>query len=875
MHKLSRTLIKVVFLVVLLISSFSVFAATGEELITDSWFYEGDKIHLSGYDFTIDISGNKVYINYDNGYYLLDSGDCESKEITKICYNDKTYDSSKEEDKVQLKFYTVFPVISITRTIEDNSLSIGDYSTISIELENTGLRTAENIVYEEILPEILEIKQFSDDFEIIDNRIRWTGILDVGESKLLNYDIKGKKIGTTSYKATTTYNDGFTEKESSSSSLSVTVSSPQTITITTNSTSISVGDMIDLDINIKNSQSSKITVSNLEIYLPDNFYVDYVDDDSTQSEENKFIWNGDLDYNESKNFDFKIRARYDGKQDILVKGNLIKDNIAADFEEDKSITVQEKELIIKTLITKETNIDSSTTSGITISSTDDKEMESFQEGRFLVYVQNPYPSMTLKNMVISVNSPVAKISGISIDELKPNENKKVIDRTIVAPEVKSSEKLKIITKAEFSSEYNQEYSEILEEDLVINPIKDITIKQDLSSSNPEEGDEVKVTVSIKNNREINLYNIYVIDTIPRELKVKGLTSKTLDLNSGEEVDVYEYTVKLPFTGNETTLYLLNTTVIYEDNIRKYTIDESSKLNAKINTPDIDFKKDISETSALIGENVDTEYTVENEDTQIIKNIKIKFPYIQRAAYLDYYEYNISQIDAGDIVTISNTERIIFFDNKTSINIPETTIYYEDSFGNKYSKKSKKESIDIEHASFVQPFLVVDRIVNKTSTDEESVKTKIIIENIGEKGTEFTIFENYKILYQSYISPGEKKEIDSYINREEYGVQIIPSAVVNFEITPRKYFALSPERSVTFNQVVLEVSEDEKENAEQDEDSENNVENLVQENANQETTGEVENINETEIVEKVEETKPKRFNLIETILSFIKSIFNRK
>ena len=68
---MNSSLRKYIFCVVFLLASAIVSAVTGEELVTDTWFFDLESVNVNGYDFSVDISGSKIYVNYANGYYLI------------------------------------------------------------------------------------------------------------------------------------------------------------------------------------------------------------------------------------------------------------------------------------------------------------------------------------------------------------------------------------------------------------------------------------------------------------------------------------------------------------------------------------------------------------------------------------------------------------------------------------------------------------------------------------------------------------------------------------------------------------------------------------------------------------------------------------
>lgn len=830
---------------------------TGAELITDSWFYDLDVVHVNGYDFTIDISSDKVFVNYGEGYYWLEKGECESKEITKICYEDKSYDSTRYEDKVNLEFYTIFPVVTISRSVDENSFSIGDTATVSIQLSNTGLKEAEDVIFEDMLPDEIEITSHSSSLEQIGNRIRWTGEIKTQQTVSFSYKIQGKKTGTASYKASVSYYDGFTERETTSSSLRISVGNPQTITLSTNASNIYIGDVVDFDALLLNQNNDRITIHNLQIFIPDNFVVIQDDNDVTKMDERLYSWSGSLSYNQSVNFDLILQAMYEGEYDIIVRGTTEKDKIMAEFEETQRISVSKKDLIIKTLITKEERLDISDSGGIVSQSSDDKEMESFQEGRLLVYIQNPYNNIDLKDIDVRVSSVIAQISSVVIAQLNRSNTRKIIDRTIAAPEVSSSKKYKIKTVADYYTEHGIKYSSELEEDLTINPIKELSIKQSLSTSNIEEGDEITVSVSVKNNRDILLENVKVREIIPTGIKIKGLTSKTTDIPSDDEVDIYEYTLKFPITGN-TTPYVISTTVEYEDNIQKYNLEKKTTVNVKKKSPDIDFDQDFDSSSAVIGEIVPLVYTLENEDEQTIKNIHIRFPFVEKTLYVDDFEYNLSQLDSGDLVIIDDVAELIFFKNESNINIPKSIVEFEDTFGNSYSKESNKESIDVEDSAYQEAFLTVSREFSSTSTDKDTLEHEIIVENLGKKSTSFTLYEDRNILIEDSISPGEAKTYPATAYRENYGKIALDPLIAKFSVAPKTYYALSDEYQITFTTSQAEVVE------EDDDEPITPVEADDEEKEEKDIKEET-----TEIIEKTE-----KVNFLQKIINFISSLFGR-
>lgn len=799
MNESNKKVCFILFFLVILLSVFSateVKAETGEELVADSWFYDIDSTVVNGNVYQIDIpseDSEKILVDYEDGYYLIGSGDCESREITKICYVDKEYDSSDNKYKVRVKFYTISPVISVTRKIDDPSLAIGEKTEIDVEIKNEGLKDAEYILYKETLPEEIEVLSKSTEFIQEGQVLTWTGSLEKDNTKRLSYEIRAIDTGKIDYKANIVFDDGFTTREQNTDPLTATIDSSQELSLTSNATTIYIGDEIEVALILKNKQDKNHDVDNLELFIPENFMLTKMDDDFQKISDNSLTWSGELRRNQTKTFDFEFRSMFEGEQDFLAKAKVKKEDLTTGLEDELRIPVDIKELEILTLLDKDEEFDPDESPGTTTSD-DEKVLESYQSGRLYVYIRNPYDNLILEDINLDLDSELTNIKNIPLDKLGPKNSKKLIERTIVAPGVTRKETKDLDFKATYKSEFRKDYSTAKTAEIKIDPIEDIYIDKDFSTRKPEAGDEITITVNIENERDVRLKDVYVRENLTESLNKKGLTSKKFDIGPEETIKAYTYTIKFPLS--ETKTYKLQTLVDYKDNIGEYSLIDQEDMKVKKRTPKIDFSKKFPD-DIVMGSKIRPTYTIENDDTTTIQNLYLEFPKVKHGMHLDRYRYNISKLDAGDELTLSDAEMIIFFSNKTDIEIPKTTLHFEDLEGNRYSVESDEEVVDVEYASMQKPMLDVTVQMENKSTKKDSIKGTINVTNHGNRGTDFVLFKEHEKLTGSYISAGETKIFEFIHYKTDIGTEQIEGIYATFNDEPSRYFSMGNIEEVEF------------------------------------------------------------------------------
>ncbi|MFP4401042.1 MAG: hypothetical protein ACLFPQ_04135, partial [Candidatus Woesearchaeota archaeon] len=576
-----------------------------------------------------------------------------------------------------------------------------------------------------------------------------------------------------------------------------------------------------------------------------------------------------------------FKGSYEGKQDIIIQGEMEKDSVTTYLEETKRVSIAKRKIVMKTLVIDMDNIDTSS-SGVSASSSDEKELESFREYRFLIYLENPYERIDLRNINLTIDSDFIDTEGSSLSLLEKSSSVKIIDMNITAPAVKGKKKHTVTTTVDYSTPY-MSYSDEFEDDYSISEIEKVSISKDVSTSNIEEGDEITVTVSLKNNRNIKLEDISVRELLPEGLKTKGATAVMMDLEADQELKAYEYTVQFPYVG-EDVKYSLVTEVFYIDpisssQVMEFNISEDKKVSVDEKKPDINLKKEIDIKEAVAGEIIPVKYTLENDDTRSFRNILIEFPYIEGALYVDSYEYKILSLGEGDTIVIDDAEKIVFPRNrsKKSVSIPETIIYFGDLFGNDFSDDSNKDSLDIVFSSNDLPLLSVDREVAE-ETKQDSITSKIKIHNQGMSDVSFRLYDftsenNQKNqITEDTIAPGEIKTYESIIVRDDFGEKEIRSAIAEFEIVPRTYYALSPRYTVEFIEQDNDQSIEDKQDDEPENDSDAESEAGTDNNDNSET--EDDSDDETESGSENDFSGEAKKGLIRRLLDFIRSFFTK-
>ncbi len=238
----------------------------------DGWVYQNYTWKAAGYNFSAFVVGPKVQIKSELGMVILENGKCEDLENFHFCIDDYEYEYldktlAKVYDRFNLVISAKRPNIDITRTVSEDSIIIGQTSTIMTRVVNTGSIDADVYLYDDIPG--FEISSV-DGCMINGTIISWKGTLGMSKDHTCTYVIKA--INKTSQKtfASIRYFDGSSVKTDSSVSKIISVPDYELRLMTAlDKKNITVGDEVMLAVMVNNTlPDTSLTLNLLSIKIP-------------------------------------------------------------------------------------------------------------------------------------------------------------------------------------------------------------------------------------------------------------------------------------------------------------------------------------------------------------------------------------------------------------------------------------------------------------------------------------------------------------------------------------------------------------------------------------------------------------------------------
>ncbi|MFW6231355.1 MAG: hypothetical protein ACOC32_05025, partial [Nanoarchaeota archaeon] len=366
--------------------------------------------------------------------------------------------------------------------------------------------------------------------------------------------------------------------------------------------------------------------------------------------------------------------------------------------------------------------------------------------------------------------------------------KKVIDSTIVTPSLSSSKKYALTYNISYETEFGYSHSEEIERDLSIVPVDDLVVKHSFSDSSPESGQQVKVTVTLKNNRETDLEDITVADSLPSSVDVKGTTQTKLDLSQGDTATLYEYYLDLPVVAEETEIEIISK-VTYADGSKTYDFIVSDTFDVDPRDPTVNLNRLPDSKDVVIGEIIPIDYEVENKEDYRIDDIVFDFPGQENTYLIDAISYYLKRLNPGQERTLDDIEkRLIFVHDDSSTSAGRASFSFTDDQGTRHTQEDGPLSFSTEEADMTLPLLNIYKEIDSVSTRDMSYTYTIRIENIGDISAQDVLLFDAGEEYVVSVAAGTNYSRN--FTRALPDDYLVASSHLSFDAGSHTYYALS-------------------------------------------------------------------------------------
>lgn len=510
---------KEAFLILSLILLPTVTAST----LFDDWVDDYETFKAGDHYFYVEYidSNQNILFKMDDMGGMLSMGECETKENIRYCYEDVNY------PQIKVKITSLEPDITIERTFSATSPYLNEQITVTVILKNQGDKRASYIKYTDPYP--IGLRVYADR-----NTKVWEGSLNTGEEETFKYTIKAEDIVSFDSTATITYKFDGKEKTKKSSVAAIQVQKPYSITQQISKEAADKDEIVTYNLTITNHHdSSKLTIENLEITLPSKIEIVKASSE-LRKHENRLNFDGTIEKKQTKNFAIRIKSSKVGKFTIKTIANLKISGKSFKEELEKPLNVGLSYILPILNVTG--------------------SVKSNSPYHVYIAVKN-YADDETKDVNIKVESDLFD----NIEEKKNIASGSIYDifkKTLTAPYLEEEKKYNIKISGSYKSSSGKTYTFEKSAQLTVKPQpKIIKIIKEFNKEEFSPGDEIKVTVRIKNLKNTAVEEVDVSDTFPKEIRssLLGDVIGYLDkLNPNEEKKLYSYSVVIPedYTENE-------------------------------------------------------------------------------------------------------------------------------------------------------------------------------------------------------------------------------------------------------------------------------------------------------------------------------------
>lgn len=459
-------------------------------------------------------SNQKVVFKMDDMGGIMSMGECETRESIKYCYEDVNY------PQIKVKIESLEPDISIERSFSTTSPYLNEEITVIVTLKNDGDKIATNIKYTDAYPSGLKVYSSG-------NAKVWEGNINAGEEEKFTYTIKAEDTISFDSTATLSYKFDGNEKTKKSSTVTINVKKPFSISHEISKEAVDKDEEVDYNLTITNEhESDSLTVEKLEITLPSQ--IDLVRPPTgLAKQENKLTFTGTIEKKKNKNFAIKLKSSKIGKFTISTLANLKISDKSFEEKLEKSFNVGLSYIMPILNITD--------------------AVKSNSPYNVFIAVKN-YGNAEIKNVSIKVESDLFE----NIEEKKniaAGRTYEIFKKTLTAPYTEEDKKhnIKIYGSYTSSSGKTQTFEKSAQLTITAAP-KIVGIIKEFNKEEFYPGDEIKVTVTIKNQKNKAVDEVDVSDIFPVEIRssLKGDVTGYLEkLEPNEEKTIYSYSVVVP------------------------------------------------------------------------------------------------------------------------------------------------------------------------------------------------------------------------------------------------------------------------------------------------------------------------------------------
>jgi|TARA_Y100000310_G_scaffold216244_1_gene217254 hypothetical protein len=311
----------IILLLALMPNTFPIYS----ESIYSGTVEDGDIINISGhiFEFKIDSISNKVYIEIDISGVIIANNECEIKDDFYICISDVSFSYRNYTDyydvyKALVDVSQIKSKISITNTIGQNNILIGEETTAEMAVENTADVAAEDVTATINIPDSVLITDVGGCKKTLD-KIVFREDVHPTQIRRCTYKVKGLAADNFELKANITYFNGIEQVSATSSTISGKVY-PASLKISPklDKSKFDIQEKLNLTIDIENiNDQYDLTITTFNIKIPEKLLLLKRPRDTTGT--NRLIsWSGTLASKEKKSLVVQLQSQVTGNYSVPI-----------------------------------------------------------------------------------------------------------------------------------------------------------------------------------------------------------------------------------------------------------------------------------------------------------------------------------------------------------------------------------------------------------------------------------------------------------------------------------------------------------------------------------------------------------------------------
>ncbi|HII71822.1 TPA: hypothetical protein HA265_03650, partial [Candidatus Woesearchaeota archaeon] len=835
-------------LLIFLVLTISAPLALAESSIFHDDIISGHSIDIDDdYTFIITLNkyANKVFVNGGDIYQSIPITECKTLgEIYRVCFYNVTWDETEEELYAEVEIFRKSPTISVTKTINQTELYIGQEAIVTLTIKNTGDNAEKVTLLDDYSKEIKIIELDGPGCFVHENTVSWSGHLDTDREKTCTFHIYATEEVHKKFAAKVRYWTGLKWETEYTASISIDVEPVVVLEYSVvredfevegrefdfddTIASADIGEEPRIIIRLTNNYHEDVD-ANLQITLPEG--VDYLQTSSLRFNfknasgahesaswssdrierisSKKLRWSGTLT-NKTKTWVLKLGTRKSGMQNIILDLDYL---LEYDYGESTYSELGSREFSVADPgIVFHITVDDQSKLFSVPKRLDEEDnsidIQSMHPYRFTVYAQNTNSFSDIKDIRFFYSRD--KLADFKDKSYKLIEaGKQVIPWSLdlIPPELYTDKSYTFNFTATYTNAFGEKYLNTTEFEFNVRAFEPIEINHDAAEGFVlESREKTMFTVSLDNQRVAEIKDIFVKDIIPEEFEVIGVTSNKLKLIAEEESEVYKYEITPPVVF-EKKRFNITTVVSYfdKDLNKEFNYNETSTITVIPREPSVDFTITFDEPETIYpGNLIPATLTINNqEELELIRDITIRLPIQRDIDVIGPKTLFIDRIEPEESVELKN---MVWFRPKVvndTLDLDPIVMEYYDQYGSKFYENITDESFEVEKGLISGPAVFLSTKVATAINISEPYNIILEARNLGNEEAVAVITMGDKE-WSTTIPPKGLKSLEYPVRYTTAGNYTLPAPQAKIDYHGRDMYTGGSERTVEVKLLLPEM-----------------------------------------------------------------------